>query len=71
MMNRNVEQNIGLRPLFFSQVAGSYFAAYQYILDVLDSAGAVTSPRDDAVVGLSYNWFVGARQVNETLVGSA
>jgi hypothetical protein len=45
----------------------SYTAAYQYILDILDPPGIdINAPRDnDAAVGLSYNWFVGARQVNE------
>jgi hypothetical protein len=49
-----------------ARISGSYVAAYQYILDVLDPPGFnFTKPRDQADVGLSYSWFVGARQVNE------
>lgn len=48
-----------------ARTTGSYVAAYQYILDVLDPPGFnFTKPRDQADVGLSYSWFVGARQVN-------
>ena len=48
-----------------SRETGSYVAAYQYILDILDPSISLYKPRDQADLGLSYNWFVGARQVNE------
>lgn len=51
-----------------SRATGSYIGAYQYILDILDPPGLGSNwfdPRERADVGLSYSWFVGARQVNE------
>jgi hypothetical protein len=60
------------QPKIQAGATGNYVAAYQYILDVLDPPGlGINNPRDDAAVGLTYNWFVGARQVNEGAGGFA